>query len=269
MNAIYRITGVLVVLLALACPASAVLLEVTFKGEVTATDAASNSITVLADSQYGCAYENGTATCGWDAVTPVSLACTVPCAEVFDAIGVGDTVEATSIGGMGGELAAIGLLAETTDGELVATDLFGNPASLPVPLVGDYTVEYSTAPDCSQISGTTCPALSANVTVKSGDMTVFEQTLAPGETLTYNGRNDASSVAVTFVSGEASSADCPGMAGIVGPQAFSVFIVKVVPPIGFETATATATTTAAAGSLPLACLGALGLVLLLLVAARK
>lgn len=273
MNAIHRTTGIVIVLLALAllaAPVSAVLPEETFKGEVTSVEAAKNSIVIVADEEYGCSWDNGTSSCSWEMITPVSLDCTVPCPEVFDVIEVGDTVEATSIGGMGGKLAAIGLLVEPAGGGLVATDVFGDPASLPVPLVGDYSVEYTTVPDCSQCEGTTCPAVSANITMKSGEMTLFEAALAPGEAAGFNGRNDGSSVTVTFVSGEASSGSCPGMAGMVGPQPFSVFVIEVVPPVGFTTVTAaTPAESPAAGSLPLACIGALGAALLLLVAGRR
>jgi hypothetical protein len=174
------------------------------------------------------------------------------------------------------------------------TDLVGDPGTIPTPLIGDYALDTATAPDCSQCTGTTCTAASAAVKVKSSGNVVFEKTLTLGQSFTYNGRNDGSSVAVTFVKGEALSQSCPGKAGMVGPQVISVYVVNVVPPIGFtqkdirtatttrpdealtplpvttvSTAPAAATTPAKSGLLPFTVIGALGLVALVLVARKK
>jgi hypothetical protein len=71
------------------------------------------------------------------------------------------------------------------------------------------------------------------VTITSGTMTVAQKTLASGESLFFNGRNDASSVHVTFMKGEALSESCPGYAGLIGGiQPVSDYIVHVVLPIG-------------------------------------
>jgi hypothetical protein len=121
---------------------------------------------------------------------------------------------------------------------------------------------------------------------------VFVKELRPGESFTYNGRNDGSGVTVTFVKGEALSATCPGKGGMTGPQAISVYIVRIVPPISaaqtnIRTATTTrpdealttlppiASTTAPvpvttkAGMLPFAVIGAIGLAGLTLVMKRR
>jgi hypothetical protein len=71
------------------------------------------------------------------------------------------------------------------------------------------------------------------VSVFSDDIRVMVKTLEPRQALVYNGRNDGSSVRVTFVKGEASSATCLGGYGMTGPQPVSVYIVDVAPPIGF------------------------------------
>ena len=91
-----------------------------------------------------------------------------------------------------------------------------------------------------------------------------------------NGRNDASSVTVAFISGQAAALACPGTAVMTGPQPVSDFIITVVPPLGMrETGTAAlpvttgaapvlpATSSTKAGSLfPAGAAGAAGLVLL-------
>jgi len=129
--------------------------------------------------------------------------------------------------------------------------------------------------------------------VKSEGKEVFAKTLKPGESLNYNGRNDGSSVAVTFVKGQALSSTCPGKAGMTGPQAISVYVVKIVPPISaaqvnIRTATTTrpdealtplpptvSTTsptqipTTKSGMLPLAAIGAIGLAGLILVMRKE
>jgi hypothetical protein len=114
----------------------------------------------------------------------------------------------------------------------------------------------------------------------------------PGESLSYSGRNDGSSVYVRFVKGQALSTTCPGKTDMTGPQAISVYIVKVVPPISsaqtnIRTATttrpdealtslpSTARTTPAvpattkAGMFPLAAIGAIGLAGLVLAMRRS
>ena len=63
----------------------------------------------------------------------------------------------------------------------------------------------------------------------------MQKILEPRQVLLYNGQNDGSSVEVTFVKGEASSETCSGgRIGMTGPQAISVYIIKVVPPVGFD-----------------------------------
>jgi hypothetical protein len=115
---------------------------------------------------------------------------------------------------------------------------------IPVPLIGDYSVETLTIPDCTSCTGTVCTASSAKVTWKSTGTPVLEKTLMPGESFTYNGRNDGSSVTVKFVSGQAAAQVCPGKEGMTGPQAVSVFVINIVPPISArQTNIRTASTT--------------------------
>jgi hypothetical protein len=173
------------------------------------------------------------------------------------------------------------------------TDIVGDMGTIPTPLTGNYALYATTVPDCQACTGTTCTATSANVKVMSEEKEVSAKILMPGESFTYNGRNDGSSVAVTFVRGQALSSTCPGKGGMTGPQAISVYVVKVVPPISaaqnnIRTATTTRPDeamktlppsaspitptqipTTKSGMLPLAAIGAIGLAGLVLVMRKE
>jgi hypothetical protein len=211
-----------------------------------------------------------------------ALTGTVPSSMAYSIFKSGDPVVATSLGGAGGTWIGLAKLYGPGPDEEYVTDIVGDPGTIPTPLIGDYALDLTTTPDCSSCPGTSCTALSSDVKVKSNGTVVHEETLLPRQSLTYNGRNDDSSVAVTFVKGEASSTTCAGRTGMTGPQAVSVYIVNIVPPIGYgqntsneaptplppTIVTTAPVTTAKSGSLPIAVIGALG-VLALVMAMRK
>ncbi len=244
-----RIIILVAVLTACVCagPASAVILEVTSRGTVSGTDPVNGTITISNPEQYGCTYiSGGEPQCTFTPVDSVPLTGTVPDKAVFPVIRSGDRAVVTALGGPDGRFIAVAKLAAGGTGAGFVTALFGDPSTIPVPFIGDYAVTAQTLPDCGSCTGTVCNASLANVTVLSSGTPVLNRNLAPGETLFFNGRNDASSVTVTFVSGEASSSSCPATEIITGPQPVSDFIVTVVPPIGMqETGTPVLTTAAA------------------------
>lgn len=120
-----------------------------------------------------------------------------------------------------------------------------NPSTIPTPLIGNYGHGPNATPDCAQCTGTTCTAKSSDVTVYSFEKNVFEKTLKPGESFFSNARNDGSSVTVKFVKGQALSSSCPQVpAGMVGGiQPVSVYIVSLVPPLGYSQKNLLPTTT--------------------------
>jgi hypothetical protein len=214
----------------------------------------------------------------------------VPDPAVFTVLKSGDPVVATSMGGSGGTWIGVAKVFPTPGIEnWLATDIIGDPDTLPVNLAADYYFGYTTTPECGNCTGSVCNALSAAVTLNSTDRTVLQKTLGPGETVVYNGRNDNSSVIITFVQGQGLADKCPGKAGMVGLQPVSTFIIHVnqglaapaptvtTPATPVVTSTMTSTpspvpvttipTTKAAGSifLPGCALGILGL----FIAARK
>jgi hypothetical protein len=249
----------LIAALILCCcivPVSAVVLEVTCKGQVTTANAEKNTITIKNPEQYGCNYPaTGGPVCSWKPVSGLSsVSGTVPDSAAFSVFSGGELAIATSLGGLsdtGGQWITLAKIYGPKDTEQLVTDVVGDPGSVPLPLIGDYSVTTETVPDCNSCTGTTCTATQAKVTLKSSGSTVLEKTLAPGESCTYNGRNDGSGVMVKFVSGQAASQSCPGKAGMTGPQALSVFIVKVTPPVGYnQVDIRTATTTRPDEALP-------------------
>jgi len=277
------IMSLLAVLLLCLCvlPVAAVLQEVTVKGTIAGMSQDKNTLTLANPLQYGCAYPaSGDPVCSYTAMNATSLTGSVPSASAFTLFKDGDTVVATSIGGAGGEWITIAkLYNDLPSGEYV-TDLVGEPSSIPTPLVGNYALDLFTTPDCNTCFGTTCTAATSTVNVLSEGNRVMVETLAPRQALFFNERNDASSVSVTFVNGEAISETCAGgERGMTGPQPISVYIVTVVPPIGFtgqpvETPTAlptipTTVPATKAGSLPLAVIGAVGLGAALLAIRRQ
>ena len=251
-----------------AVPAGAVLLEVTSKGTVMNLSQANNQFTIQNPLRYGCSYPaTGGPVCTWTPMTVTALSGTAPDAAAFTVFSPSDTVVATSIGGPGGSWISLAKLYGSRQNEEYVTDIVGDIGTVSTPLIGNYALDATTVPDCSACTGTTCAATSADVIVKSEGRDVFAKALKPGESFTYNGRNDGSSVTVTFVKGQALSAACPGRTGMVGPQAISVYVVKVVPPIGAALTSLPATTKT--GMLPFAALGALGLAGLVLVMKRR
>lgn len=262
-------------------PAAAVVQEVTVKGTVSAINKEESTLTIANPLQYGCSYPaSGGPVCSYTAMDVASLTGNVPSESAWTLFQTGDTVVATSLGGAGGSWITIGKLYNSLPAGEYVTSLVGDPGAIPTPLVGNYAVDTITVPDCTACSGTTCKATTSTVFVLSSGTRVSEETLAPRQVMLYNGRNDGSSVEVTFVKGEASSDTCAGRTGMTGMQPVSVYIVNVVPPVGFDqqflttppTATPEPTTpvpTTHSGSLPLAVIGAAGLGAALLALRRK
>ena len=281
MKAVYLIIPVLLLCFCVL-PAAAVIQEVTVKGMVSSINKESKTITIENPEQYGCSYPAGSdPDCSFTPMNTSFLTGTVPVDSALTIFNVGDTVVATSLGGTGGNWIAVAKLYNGLPAGEYVIDITGDPGSIPTPLAGDYSLDLSTAPDCTTCYGTTCTAVTSSVNILSSGTRVLEKTLSPRQVAQYNGRNDGSSVEVTFVKGEASSATCVGGSPLMtGPQPVSVYIVKVVPPIGFsEQFKVTPTPTppevpttippTKSGSLPVAVIGAMGIGAALLAIFRK
>jgi hypothetical protein len=264
----------LLILAACVIPAGAVVLEVTVKGMVSDLSPVNNTLTLAAPSQYGCDYGNGTSApvCSWTPLNVTTISGTVPDPAAFTVFANGNQAVAVSLGGTGGTWISLAKLYGSGTSADEATDEIGDIGSLPVQLIGDYSVSEITSPNCSSCTGTTCTATSSNVTIASGNITAAQQTISAGQSLFFNGRNDASSVNVTLVRGQALSSSCPGNTGLIGGvQPISDYIVHVVPPLSVTATNPGSGTPAAAESyapvaattpqsaLPFAALSVLGL----------
>lgn len=279
----------LLMLAALCCcmivPVSAVIQEVTVRGTVSALDQAQNSFTVTNPLQYGCNYPaNGTPVCTYSAMEQSSLTGAAPAESAFTVFKIGDTVIATSLGGAGGTWITLAKLFGSEPADAYVTDVVGDPGTVPAPLIGDYALDLSTIPDCNACSGgTVCTAASSTVKIKSGSTVVLEKTLTPRQTMMFNGRNDGSSIEVSFVKGQAPATTCAGgRSGMSGPQPVSVYLVHVVPPIGMTThapvtettppittAPTPVTTTQKSATVPFIALGAVGLIAALVICRKQ
>jgi hypothetical protein len=236
---------ILIFCILLPIPAGAAMLEVTVKGPVDTISPSKNTLTIENPLQYGCSYPaNGLPVCSYIPINKSTITGTVPDVAAFTVFNIGDPVIATSIGGPGAAWITVAKLYGSRPNEELVTDIVGDIRTIPAPFIGEYALDTSTSPDCSVCLGTTCTATSATVKVKSKGIVVLERTLNPGDSLSYNGRNDGSSIYVRFVKGQALSTACPGMASVTGSQAVSVYVAKVVPPISAaQTNLRTATTT--------------------------
>ena len=216
-----------VVILA-AAPASAVIQEIAFRGTMVSMNQSAGTVTINAGYTYGCMFTNGSSTCSWNPAKPENLTGTVPDPAVFTVLKAGDPVVATSMGGPGGTWIGVAKVFPTPGIEnWLATDIIGDPDSLPVDLAADYSFGYTTTPECGNCTGSVCNALSTAIILNSTDRTVLQKILGSGEKVVYNGRNDNSSVVITFVKGQGLAEKCPGKAGIVGLQPVSTFIIHV------------------------------------------
>jgi hypothetical protein len=225
-------------LVAIAAPAGAVLQQYTYLGTVTALDPVSESVTIRAEAEYGCNYPaGGSAPVSlFSAITPRELTGTSPDVIAISRLTRGDKVVVSSLGSPGVEWIGIARVISSPGIEnWEATDIIGDPASIPVPLIADYGFSYAATPDCNKCTGAVCTALSARVNLTSSGMSVIERSMNTGQSFTYSGRNDNSSVEVIFLAGQAAAALCPGKGGMTGPQPVSTFIIHVNPPIGLVT----------------------------------
>ena len=206
-------------------PAGAILQEYTFRGSVLGFSEANNTVTILATHQWRCEYDGDSPTCTWKPITPKVLTGTAPVPEVFDRVTIGSPVMAGSLGNPGGTWTGIGFLIAPL---FQSTDLYGEPGMLPAPLVAGYELSTTLQPDCDACSGSTCPAVSADLTIVRDGAEVWNGILLPGEDTQYRDPSDQSGLYIQFVEGRASSRLCPNpTVGIGGVQPVSTFVVHI------------------------------------------
>ena len=147
---------------------------------------------------------------------------------------VGDYVEILGFAAPPGWVIGLGRMNSST--EMCITDIYGDPEFLEPycflkilypPLLGNFTIEYNSTPNCLNCGMFNCEANYTNVTVidGTGQVEVDDHQLYPGQTCKYVGTEY--SINITFYSGEASAypacTDLPG----VGPQPVSNFTIHI------------------------------------------
>lgn len=215
--------------LALACgPVSAVILETAYTGTVKALDPAAGTMTVETTARYGIDYTASGPVASWSPITPVSQTGAVPDKAVFTLVKKGDTVRAVNLGGDNGAWITVAKVNSSAPGTIVQS-IVGEPKEgIADLLAGNYTVSFTTNPDCARYNktmGTVTPAVSAGITVAKDGKKVATKTLKAGASMVYKDKK-GNGVTVRFVKGQASSAKCrDGNDTMTGPQPISVFVI--------------------------------------------
>lgn len=222
---------------------SGLALDVTARVAVTAVDPANGTLTVAATPWLGCNATDSTDRNLTGSVNCNQLTGTVPDTQMFSVIAPGDQVIVAGYGEQEGRFISVAKLVQNVSGSWLVTDIFGDPEQISVPLIGDYGVSILAIPDCASCQSNLCNVSSANVTILSSGDVVAKKTLSVQDpTLFFNGRNDASSVNVTFISAKAQPGLCTkAIAEISGVTPVRNYIIHVVPPLGSVNITAVAT----------------------------
>ena len=204
-------------------PASAVILEENYKGQISKLEPAKNTLTM----QVSSVYQGGEwVTFGKSSLKNSIVSGKIYNPDIFNDLKQGDSIEAAILGGAGGEWIAIGKIGNVGSTETPLIAAYGDPSRLTSPYYMGYTLKTEIKPDCSQCEGTTCKALSATVTPVRDGKDVETDEMYPGDTHVFGWNSDYQYILkITFNSGEASSDSCPGYGGMAGPQAVSDFTV--------------------------------------------
>ena len=223
---------VLGILVLLAAPAAAVLLEETYLGKVTKVDPANELINIKVIGKW-----NGQQYAPAD---PVILSATEPYTVAYDNLAQGDEVVATLMGGT--EWIAIGRVQNLQSTEKPLSWMVGDPRAMPAPMVNFVRVGYEITPDCSACSGTVCTGTEAMVKVSqykydSGKVTetavLATNTLQPGELWDYFAPEGyQTNMKIRYLAGQADVSACAGAGPadmMVGPQAVSAFTIDTYP----------------------------------------
>ncbi|MBN2734374.1 MAG: hypothetical protein JXQ82_05935 [Methanomicrobiaceae archaeon] len=219
----FALITVSVIFLLMALPASAVIMEETYKGQVSKLEPSKKSLTM----QVSSVYEGGQ----WVTFAKSSLKSNIVVGttynpDIFNDLKQGDPIEATILGGPGGEWISVGKIGTvgSTQSPLIAS--YGDPSRLISYFYQGYTVKTELKPDCSWCEGTTCTASSAIVSPIRDNMVVETKEMYPGYTHVFGWNSEYQYILkIKFNSGRASSDLCPGTGVMAGPQAVSDFTI--------------------------------------------
>lgn len=170
---------------------------------------------------------------GWQPNT-TTMEWPFPNEDALNEVNVGDYVQILGFPEPYGWTIGLGKMNSST--EMFITDIYGDPdflepywSSEPLdpPLLGNFTIKYSSTPNCSNCGMRNCEANYTNVTItnETGLVEVDDRQLYPGQTCIYKGVEYR--INITFYSGEAPAcpvcnATCPP-----GSQPVSNFTIHI------------------------------------------
>lgn len=204
---------------------SAVLDPEGYMGTVIEKDIENNTFEVQTEYEWQDGWQSNTTTLKW----------IFPNEDAMNEINVGDCVEILGFSGSSGWTIGLGKMKSSTEG--VITDIYGDPYFLEPysfsfpenpdpPLLGNYTIEYNSTPNCSNCEACNCEANYTNITIinESGQIEVGDYQLYPGQNYTWEGAKYH--IDITFHSGEA-PADPECVEQCIGPQPISNFTLHI------------------------------------------
>jgi PKD repeat protein len=209
--------------------ASAALCPEGYMGEVIGTDAKNNTFEVQTTHEWSYNGSNHE----WQPNVTI-MEWLFPNEDAMNEICVGDYVEILGFAASPGWVIGLGKMKSST--EKIITDMYGDPDLLEPyfhdaqnpPLLGGYTLEYDSKPNCSDCGACNCVADYTNVTIvnKTGHIVVDSHRLYPGRNCTHSGAEYR--INITFHSGEAPAhPECTDQPGF-GPQPISDFTVHII-----------------------------------------
>jgi hypothetical protein len=226
---IFRICIAIVLLGTFIGGASAAFNPGGYMGTVVGKDSGNNTFEVQTTHNWS---DNGP--CGeWQPSTAITE-WPFPNEDALNEINVGDYVEILGFPEPYGQTIGLGKMNSST--EKVITDIYGDPdflepywpsEPLDPPLLGNFTIKYSSTPNCSDCGMCNCEANYTEVTIidEAGQVEIDDHQLYPGQTCTYGGMEYR--INITFYSGEAPACPVCNDSCPPGPQPISNFTIRI------------------------------------------
>lgn len=217
--------GLVAVIMIIIAPASAVILEETYKGSISRIESSKDTINVYVTDVYQG--DGSWLDYGQSSLPNPIVTATFNNPAAFADLKQGDPVEVTLLGGS--EWITIGKIGSVSATSQPIIACYGDPSRLVSPFYNNYEITFVAEPDCALCEGTTCTASLASVNVKRDGTEVEAADMFPGSTHVFAWNSDYQYIPViTFVSGEAGSSPCLSSDIIMaGPQAISDFTIYI------------------------------------------
>ena len=220
---------VIALLVAFVGGASAVFNPEGYMGTVIGKDAENNTFEVRTTHNWSDNWP-----CGEWQHNNTTIEWLFPNEDAMNEISVDDYVEILGSPEPYGWTIGLGKMNSST--EMFITDIYGDPnflepywSSEPLdpPLLGNFTIEYNSTPNCSNCGMRNCEANYTNVTLINGrgQVEVGDHQLYPGQTCMYEGAEYR--IDITFYSGEAPACPVCNDSCPPGSQPISNFTIHI------------------------------------------